>query len=55
VEGNGAIMPKILEWFDADFEGFINDLQASFENDEIKDLLEGAKSYLESEGIEIKE
>ena len=40
---------------DADFEGFINDLQASFENDEIKDLLEGAKSYLESEGIEIKE
>jgi hypothetical protein len=39
---------------DADFEGFINDLQASYENDEIKDLLEGVKSYLESEGIEIK-
>jgi hypothetical protein len=39
---------------DADFEGFINDLQASFENDEIKDLLEGVKSYLESEGVEIK-
>ena len=39
---------------DADFEGIINDLQASFENDEIKDLLEGVKSYLESEGVEIK-
>jgi hypothetical protein len=39
---------------DADFEGFINDLQASFENDEIKTLLEGVKSYLESEGVEIK-
>ena len=39
---------------DADFEGFINDLQASYENDEIKTLLEGVKSYLESEGVEIK-
>lgn len=40
---------------DADFEGFINDLQESFENDEIKTLLEGVKSYLESEGVQIKE
>jgi len=40
---------------DADFEGFINDLQESFENDEIKTLLEGVKSYLESEGVVIKE
>ena len=40
---------------DADFEGFINDLQASYENDEIKTLLEGVKSYLDSEGVEIKE
>lgn len=40
---------------DADFEGFINDLQESFQNDEIATLLEGVKSYLESEGVEIKE
>jgi hypothetical protein len=39
---------------DADFEGFINDLQASFENDEIKTLLEGVKSYLEAEGVGLK-
>lgn len=39
---------------DAEFEGFINDLQASFHNDEIKTLLEGVKSYLESEGVDLK-
>ena len=39
---------------DADFEGFINDLQASFHNDEIKTLLEGVKSYLEAEGVDLK-
>ena len=39
---------------DGDFEGFIADLQASFENDE-GDLIDLIKSYLESEGIEIKE
>jgi hypothetical protein len=39
---------------DADFEGFINDLQESFENDEIKTLLEGVKSYLEAEGVDMK-
>jgi len=40
---------------DADFEGFINDLQDAFQNDEIATLLEGVKSYLEAEGVEIKE
>jgi hypothetical protein len=39
---------------DADFEGFINDLQASYENDEVKTLLEGIQSYLEAAGIELK-
>ena len=39
---------------DGEFEGFINDLQASFYDDEIKTLMEGVKSYLEASGIEIK-
>lgn len=39
---------------DGDFEGFIADLQASFEDDQ-GDLIDLIKSYLESEGIEIKE
>jgi hypothetical protein len=39
---------------DADFEGFVNDLQASYENDEVKTLLEGIQSYLESAGIKLK-
>jgi hypothetical protein len=38
---------------DADFEGFVNDLQASYENDEVKTLLEGIQSYLEAAGIEL--
>jgi hypothetical protein len=39
---------------DADFEGFMNDLQASYENDEVKTLLEGIQSYLEAAGIKLK-
>jgi len=39
---------------DADFEGFVNDLQASYENDEVKTLLEGIQSYLEAAGIKLK-
>jgi len=39
---------------DADFEGFINDLQASYENDEVKTLFEGIQSYLEAAGIKLK-
>ena len=39
---------------DADFEGFINDLEESYKNDDIVSLLEGIKSYLEAEGIKLK-
>ena len=39
---------------DGEFEGFINDLQASWHDAEIKTLMEGVKSYLEASGIEIK-
>lgn len=38
---------------DAEFEGFINDLENSFHNDEIETLLEGVKSYLEASGIKL--
>jgi hypothetical protein len=40
---------------DADFEGFINDLEEALLDAQIPTLLEGVKSYLEAEGIEIKE
>ena len=39
---------------DADFAGFVNDLQASYENAEVETLLEGIQSYLEAAGIELK-
>ena len=39
---------------DADFEGFINDLEESYKNDDIVSLIEGIKSYLEAEGIKLK-
>jgi len=39
---------------DGEFEGFINDLEASFQDDAIETLLEGVKSYLEASGIELK-
>jgi hypothetical protein len=39
---------------DADFEGFVNDLQAGYENADFETLLEGIKSYLEAEGIKLK-
>jgi len=38
---------------DADFESFVTDLQASFQNDEIETLLEGIQSYLEAAGIKL--
>jgi hypothetical protein len=38
---------------DADFEGFVNDLQASYENAEVETLLEGIQSYLEAAGIKL--
>jgi hypothetical protein len=39
---------------DGEFEGFINDLQASFYDDEIKTLMDGVKSYLEASGIKLE-
>ena len=39
---------------DAEFDGFIADLQKSFLDDEIKTLKEGIESFLEMHGIEIK-
>lgn len=38
---------------DAEFEDFINDLEASFQDDQIKTLLEGVKSYLEASGVKL--
>jgi len=39
---------------DAEFDGFIADLEKSFLDDEIKTLKEGIESFLEMNGIEIK-
>lgn len=58
-KGGKAGEPKSLAtklatcYRDADFEGFMNDLQESYENAEIGTLYEGIKSYLESEGIKV--
>lgn len=59
-KGGKASEPKTLAnklatcYRDADFAGFMEDLQASFENDE-GNLIDLIKSYLESEGIEVKD
>ena len=54
-KGKKEFADKLATCFrDAEFEGFINDLEASFQDDEIKTLIEGVKSYLEASGIEIK-
>ena len=39
---------------DADFAGFINDLQQAFHDDEIGTLIDGVKSFLEASGIELE-
>ena len=39
---------------DADFAGFIADLEASYRDDEIGTLIDGVKSYLEASGIELE-
>lgn len=38
---------------DADFEGFINDLEEALLDAQIPTLLEGVKSYLEAEGVKL--
>jgi len=54
-KGKKEFADKLATCFrDAEFEGFVNDLEASWDNDEIKSLLEGIKSFLEASGIEIK-
>jgi hypothetical protein len=54
-KGKKEFADKLATAFrDAEFEGFINDLEASFHNDEIETLLEGVKSFLEASGIELK-
>jgi hypothetical protein len=39
---------------DSEFEGFIADLEASWDNSEIDHLIEGIKSYLEASGVKLK-
>jgi hypothetical protein len=54
-KGKKEFADKLATAFrDAEFEGFINDLEASFHNDEIETLLEGVKSFLEASAIELK-
>jgi len=43
-----------INWQLSDFEGFVTDLQAGYENADFETLLEGIKSYLEAEGIKLK-
>jgi hypothetical protein len=53
-KGKKEFADKLATCFrDAEFEGFVNDLEASFHNDEIETLIEGVKSYLEASGIEL--
>lgn len=54
-KGKKEFADKLATCFrDAEFEGFINDLENSFHNDEIETLIEGVKSFLEASGIELK-
>jgi hypothetical protein len=53
-KGKKEFADKLATAFrDAEFEGFINDLEASFHNDEIETLMDGVKSYLEASGVKI--
>ena len=53
-KGKKEFSEKLATCFrDAEFEDFISDLEASFQDDEIKTLLEGVKSYLEASGVKL--
>jgi hypothetical protein len=53
-KGKKEFADKLATAFrDGEFEGFINDLESSFQDDEIQTLIEGVKSYLEASGIKI--
>ena len=60
-KGGKASEPKSLAnklatcFRDADFAGFIADLQASYDDAEVDNLIDGIKSYLEAAGIELKD
>ena len=53
-KGKKEFADKLATCFrDAEFEGFVNDLEASWDDGQIKTLLEGVKSYLEASGLKI--
>ena len=53
-KGKKQFADKLAACFrDADFEGFIADLEASYKDDAIENLLEGVKSFLEASGVEL--
>ena len=53
-KGKKEFANKLATCFrDAEFEGFINDLEASFQDDEIETLMDGVKSFLESSGVKL--
>ena len=53
-KGKKEFADKLATCFrDAEFEGFINDLESSFQDDEIQTLMDGVKSFLESSGVKI--
>lgn len=54
-KGSKTLADKMATCYrDADFAGFVTDLQASYENAE-GELIDLIKSYLEAEGIELKD
>ena len=53
-KGKKEFADKLATVFrDGEFEGFINDLEASFQDDEIETLIDGVKSFLESSGVKL--
>jgi hypothetical protein len=53
-KGKKEFADKLAMCFrDADFEGFIADLEASYKDDAIENLMEGVKSFLEASGVEL--
>jgi hypothetical protein len=53
-KGKKEFADKLATCFrDAEFEGFVNDLESSFQDDEIQTLMDGVKSFLESSGVKI--
>lgn len=60
-KGKGASEPKSLAnkiatcYRDPDFEAFLYDLEQAYNDASITTLMEGVKSYLEAEGIKLKD